>query len=339
MEKKPVTVLGYELVTPKFNDGSYDLNRFDFELLNIFFKKVIEDIPLKKRALIKDNKMLNLISFKQSKDANLFEGVFITARFGKEQEIIDIFDQVEQGVKPKNHGVKSEVNFIVDRRTGLFLLEKDSENVAKGPFIQKFLKHHKELILEYLKKFNEKFDPIKMHRRNFLKIVSLPTKTFFEEIREFSSIKDAYYYLDVEEIKSNSNEASNMLYLYNKAEEEGMSGISRVKVSFENKIRMGTISGVERYFKKLFESQLFDGIGIEGKLHSGRTRTIELENIQRSFDVRVEHHENGWPSLEDLLIKMEEIALRDNPLEHKRFAHQYEGVDIIVNKEKEGGEI
>ncbi|ALC92050.1 hypothetical protein AM500_21320 [Bacillus sp. FJAT-18017] len=335
METKPVAIFGYELTTPKFTGKSYDLDRFDFECLEFFFKRIIQDIPLKERAFKEDNKMINLISFKQSEDANIYEGVFITARYGKEQEIIDIFEQVEAGIKPKNHGVKNEINFVVDKRTGLLLLEKDSENVARKTFIKKFFRYHRGLIDDYLVAFNKKYDPVKMHRTNFLKISSLPSKTFFEELKQFSVINDAYYYLDTDQLESKSNEAANVLYLYNNAKQNGMKGISRVKVSFENTIPKDSVIGVEQYFKKLFEEQHFDGIGIQGKTHSGRSRTIELENIQRVFDIKVNHNENGMPSLKDLTEGMAEIILKDNPVAYKRKIDQFEGVEIDGDEKEE----
>lgn len=327
MVKKSVTVYGYELVTPKFKNKSYDYGRFDFETL-LSFIKAVEEIPLKDRAFKnrEKTKMINIISFIQSDDANIWEGVFTTARYGKEQEIIDIAEQTGVGVKPKNHGVKNEVNFIIDSRTGLLLVEKDSERVASGDMIRKFIRYHKDKIEPYQKAFNSKFDPIKIHKFNFLKIGSLPDKHFFEEIREFFTIKDAYFYLDISERPATSNQVSNLLYLYHKARENGVEDVTKVKVSFENDIPKGSVSGIESYFKKLFEADLFDGLGVSGKLPSGRTRTIELENIQRAFDISVDFNENGLPSLSDLIKEMSVIALRDNPLGTKIDHDQYEGV-------------
>lgn len=336
MEVKPLTIYGYEFITTKFNKDSYDANRFDFELLEYFFGRMINEIPLKERAFRDKSRMINLISFKQSSDANLWEGVFSTARYGKEQVMIDVPQQVDKGIKPKDQGAKNEVNFLVDRRTGLLLLEKDSERVAGRDMIMKLIRYHKTLIDPFLTSFNKQFHPVVMHRKNFLKLNSLPSKTFFEEIKDFASIKEAYYYLDISEQPPTSNEVSNLLYLENKAVTGGMKGVTRVKISFENGIRKGSVSGVEAYFKKLFEQQYFDGFGVKGKLDSGRPKTIELENIQRTFDISVEYNINGLPSLKDLFEGMSKIALRDNPLDFKKTIKQYKGVKI---NEEEDGEV
>lgn len=336
MEVKPLTVYGYELITPKFNNKSYDIDRFDFELFAYFFSRIINEIPLKERAFKDNNRMINLVSFNQSSDANLWEGVFTTARHGKEQVMIDVPQQVEKGIKPKDQGAKNEVHFLVDRRTGLLLLEKDLERVAGRETIKKFIRYHRSLIEPYLVAFNKQFDPVKMHKPNFLKINSLPKRSFFEEIKEFASVKEAFYYLDIDERPATSNEVSNLLYLENKATEEGITGVTRVKISFENQIKKGSIRGVEAYFQKLFEQQYFDGFGVSGKLDSGRSKKIELENIQRSFDISVDYNENGIPSISDIINGMTEIAFTDNPLEYKMDIQQYEGVE---NDEQEDGEI
>lgn len=333
MTKQPLTILGYELTTPKFKGESYDIDRFDCECVEYFFTYLLTEVSLKDRAFRDNNKMINLVSFGSSEDPNLWEGELITAKYGKEQDILDIFEQVETGVKPKDHGVKNTVSFLLEKRTGLLLVEKDSEQVASASMIRKFIHFHKSCIEEYLINFNSQKDPAKMHRHNFLKIGSLPEKSFFEEIDEFATVKDAFYYLDTSSLPATSNEVSNLLYLYNKADKNGVKGTTRVKISFENKIPKGSITGVKAYFNKLFESQFFDGFGVTGSLESGRQRTIELENIQRSFDIKVEYNENGIPSLNDILLGMGNIALRDNPLESKAEIVQYEGV--VINEEED----
>ncbi|ALS73920.1 hypothetical protein AUC31_01045 [Planococcus rifietoensis] len=336
MENRLVTIYGYELTTPKFQGTNYDFGRFDFETFHFFFKNIIDTIPIKQRAFKnrEKTKMINLISFEQSDDAFIWEGIFTTARYGKEQEILDVEEQTGAGTKPRNHGMKNEVHFTVDSRTGLLLVEKDSEQVAAGQMIRKFIRYHKDKIVEYQSAFNNQNDPIKIHKNNFLKIASLPNRTFFEEIGEFASIKEAYYYLDISETAATSNEVSNLLYLHNRAEENGMQDVTRVKISFENKIPKRSVTGVENYFRRLFEADYFDGLGVNGKLHSGRTKTIELENIQRAFDVDVEFNESGIPSLSDLINGMSRIALRDNPLGAKVYNAQYEGV-IIDERDEE----
>ncbi|WP_237749874.1 hypothetical protein P5487_005955 [Bacillus amyloliquefaciens] len=50
MTKKPVTVLGYELCTPKYTGESWDEDRFDNELFETYLNLILE-VPLKERAL------------------------------------------------------------------------------------------------------------------------------------------------------------------------------------------------------------------------------------------------------------------------------------------------
>lgn len=337
MEEKPLTIYGYELTTPKFQGKSTDAIRFDHELFGYFFSKIISDLSIENRAFKDKKRMINLTEFKHSDDAAFFEGIFITARYGKEQEILDVPKQKAAGVKPKSHGVKNDVHFLVDKKTGLLLLEKDTEQVAGADIIRRFINYHRNLIEDYLVAFNKKFDPVKMHRRGFLKISSLPPKSFFEEIREFSTIKDAYFYLDISSVTPTSNEASNLMYLYDKAKKNGVKNVNRVKISFESTVPKMTIRGVESYFKKIFEAQYYDGMGVKGKTYSGRYRTIELENIQRTFDIIVNYNENGLPSLSDMINGMVDIAKNNNPIKHKLSVDQYRGV--VLSDEEEDKEV
>ncbi|MEH7716186.1 hypothetical protein [Bacillus velezensis] len=337
MTKKPLTVLGYELCTPKFTGESWDEDRFDNELFETYLNLILE-VPLKERALKvkKENKMINLLSLNQSEDADFLEGVFSTAKYGKEQTIIDVPNQEEAGIKEKDHGVLNEVYFLVHKKTGLFLIEKDSEGVARASMIRRFLKFHKELIYDYIAKFNAQFTPIKIMKYSFIRINSLPSKTFFEELEEFATIKDAYYYKDFEaETGKKNNEAADLFYHYKVAKEEGVEDITRVKVSFENKVKKGSVKHIKSFFQKLYESQNYDGIGVSGQLRSGRQRTIELENIQKGYDISVEHHENGSPSLQDLFNEMVKKCKRDNPIDYKKDIEQYKGVLINDNDTEE----
>lgn len=338
MENKLITIYGYDLTTPKFQGDNYDFGRFDFETLHYFFKKIIDTIPLKERAFKnkEKTKMINLISFEQSGDARIWEGIFSTARYGKEQEVLNVEEQIGAGIKPKNYGMRNDVHFTVDSRTGLLLVEKDSEQVASGEMIRKFIRYHRDLIIEYQTAFNRQNDPVKIHKMNFLKVASLPDRSFFEEIKDFASIKEAYYYLDITETPATSNEVSNLLYLENLAEENGMKGVTRVKISFENKIPNRSVRGVQAYFQRLFDADYFDGLGVKGTLDSGKNKKIELENIQRSFDIEVEFNANGIPSLSGLMNGMSRITLHDNPLIGKATDVQYEGVILDESNEEEG---
>lgn len=335
MENKPVLIYGYELCTPKYLGNSMDMGRYDNETVEVYLKRIL-DLPLKERVFLRDNKMMNLVSFKNSHDQDFLEGVFITARYGKVQDIIDVIEQNKTGEKGKNQGARNEVHFIIHKKTGLLLVEKDTENVARGNFIKSYFIYHRERFKIYSDAFNKKFSPEKVYKRGFIQVVSLPSKTFFEEIEQFVSIKEAFVYKDIEQGNAN-NAASNLFYLAHQAEEDGVENISRVKMSFENKVRKSSIRHIRGFFEKLHESQHYDGLGVSGKLGSGRQRTIELENIQRAFDLNIDHNENGLPSLEQLINGMIVIGKMDNPLQSKADIDQFKGVEINVEEEDSEG--
>ncbi|SFP12065.1 hypothetical protein [Salibacterium halotolerans] len=335
MNNKPVMIYGYELTTPKFMGGSMDIDRYDNETLEFFLNRIINEVPLSERKLLHDNKMINLTNLQDSNDQEFLEGVFTTARFGKEQKIIDVRHQIEMGEKGKEQGVLNEVNFVIHKNTGLLLVEKDTENVARKGFIQKFFSYHRKQIEKYHNTFNKKFKHRKIYRRGFLKVISLPSKSFFDEIEDFATVKDAFVYKDVDTSKKNNNEAADFFYMYSIAKENGVEDVTRLKMSFENKIQRGTIKHVKKFFETLHESQYYDGLGVSGKLQSGRNKTIQLENIQRIFDIEVSHHDNGLPSLSSLLDGMINLAKKDNPLRHKNKINQFKGVDPSNDKESE----
>lgn len=357
MAKRPLNVLGYELVTQKMVNGDWQARIFDFEILEYYFTKIIENVPLSERKFHTKTKMINLLWFNQSsQDADIWEGQFITARHGKERTIFNILKQVDEGVIDKNRGAKNTIYFTVHRKTGLMLVERDSERVASKEMIYKFIRFHKDLIVPYQKAFNKKFKDASIHKGNFLKVVTLPKKGFFEDLKEFKTVKEAYFYLDISETENVNNEASNLLYLESEAsatvedsykehedlidlikqsKDGGLRGTTKIKVSFESNVSSIGIRGVKDYFSKLIESDLYDGFGVTGNLESGRSRTIELETVQRSFDISVDFNDKGLPSLQDMYDGMSKIFKTDNPLSFKEQFDQFEGVEIHENSKGE----
>lgn len=307
-----IKIQAFELFTPKYFGNSYDVERYDHEQIDYLFKK-IKDIPLEPRAFHRKNKVINF-TLTHSDDQDFVEGTFISARYGQVEDIIDVHTQTTQGQKPKDHGLKNEVPFILDKRNGLLLVQKDRNNVVGRDMIHRFFTYHLDVAIPYVEKFNETNENAKILKRSFIKVGSVPSDEFFDEIENFATIKEAFVVKNIETEQINSE---GIEFLAKEAKENDVEDFQQMKVSYQNTVRKGNIKHIKAFFKKLHEEDKYDNFGVIGKLESGKDRTLTMAKIPKSYDEKVSINSNGLPSLSDIISKMVKICKNDNPVLNK----------------------
>ena len=124
--------------------------------------------------------MINLIEFKTSDDTDFIEGIFTSAKYGQKQEIINVYTHSKTGDKEKEHGVKNEIKFVLDKRNGLILVQHDREGVIGRDMLHRYFSYHFHLTEPYRARFNEinKIQILKnrmlrwrlYHLKNFLRL-------------------------------------------------------------------------------------------------------------------------------------------------------------------------
>jgi hypothetical protein len=299
-------VYAYEIITPKLHPKGLDLERYDHEQVDFFINEILKKNEAD-RAVHYKNKMINLISYRQTEDTDLMEGRFSSARFGQEQDIIDVYRQTTTGVKGRNEGVKNEVHFVLQKSTGLLLVQYDNQKVVSREMMKKFFYHHRDLVKGYKKEFNKINSPY-IIPRSFMQIKTLPSKQFFEELREFASIKEAFVIADL--ARGTNNDA--LEYLRNEA--EGVEDYQQIRISFLNKIKRSGIKHIEAFFRRLYESEAYDGYGVQGKTYAGKTKQITMEKVPHNYDVEVSVNDQGIIDSSELIKGMVDIVKRERLL-------------------------
>ena len=177
--KKKIRIKAYELVTPKIGKDMYYRNIFDYEMIDILFQSIL-GINKMDRKYIDSNNSFNLGGYGQSYDADITEGYFLTARYGLEQDQIDIQTQQNVGKIPETSGLEAEVHFMIDRKTGLLLVQEDHNKVFNKKLLGQFMKFHKSIIYPYIEKFNEinRQNNLMIHKNSMFQVVSLPPIDF-----------------------------------------------------------------------------------------------------------------------------------------------------------------
>lgn len=317
--EKFVKVLAFDICTPKFMGDSYDKDRYDNEQIEYLLKQIMS-LHLRDRVFCYDNKMINLLSWGYSEDAEFIEGTFISARYGQVQEIIDVLTQSRTAQKEKNHGLKNEIPFVIDTRNGLILVLQDNQKVVSRDMIHRFFKHHTDLVEGYRGVFNKENSPINIFKNAFVNVATLPSKEFFDEIENFSQINEAYVIADIQ--AGRNNEA--IQYLRNEAEDSGVDNIQQMKIILKNNITKEGIRNIKDFFEKLYNEDRYDGYGINGKTISGREKTLSMAKVPQAFEFKVDFNENGLPSYAQLINGMVNISKNDNPIINKN-----EGMELV----------
>lgn len=326
----------FELCTPKFFGDSYDKDRYDHEQVEYLLKK-IANLDENMRALRHKNKMLNLVSIKDADDQDFLEGVFLSTRYGEKQDLIDVNTQAVVGEKEKNHGVKNEVVFLIDKRNGLILTQHDSQGVVGRDMLHRFLKYHSLHADLYREEFNKKNkeNNAKIVKSSFIRVASLPSKEFFEELSNFARINEAYVFSDINNGKN--NEAID--YFTKQANEFGADNFQELKITLKNNIRKDGIKHVRAFFERLIEADKYDGYGVNGVLVNGQNKSISLEKVPHNYPVLITYNENGIPDRSEILNEMIRIGKFDNPVIDKNVgAIEIIGVGDIDENEQEIGE-
>lgn len=310
-----IRIHAYDLCTPKYLiNEAYVLGRYDHEQVAVLLYRM-QQLDETTRALLHKNKMINLVSYQESDDSDFIEGKFITARYGKKQDIMDVLNQRITGQKGRNEGVVNEVYFVLDRNTGLLLVEHDDEHVISRDMLHRYFKSQMSLVEDYIisfNKFNKKV--MTLPKNAYTAVTTVPSKSFFEELDELTTIKEVYVYAD---IKENTNNDA-ISFLTKEASQNDLDDYQCVKISLINKIKRSSIKHVKAYIKNLMELEAYDGYGVIGS-SEGRRRQLDIvsNHVSLSDVIEVEININGLISPEDIFNKMIRFAKFDNPLAYK----------------------
>ncbi|MBO2945772.1 hypothetical protein JJQ72_17475 [Paenibacillus sp. F411] len=311
-----IRIHAYDLCTPKyFKNRSYVVGRYDHEQIAVLLYLLMQQKEVN-RMLLYRHKMINLHSYHDSDDSDIVEGKFITARYGKTQEIMDVYNQTVTGTKNNNEGVINEVYFTIDKVTGLILVEHDDEHVISREILQRYFKSKMGLVESYIQKFNKLNKEIMtLPRSAYVSVTTVPSKGFFDELNELTTIKEVYVYSDIEE--GTNNDA--IQFLAKQASENELEDYQGVKISLINKLKRKSIKHVEAYIRSLMELEAYDGYGVIGS-SDGRRRQIDYlsNSVSMSYVAKVSVNVNGIINFQDLISEMVRISKYDNPIEYKR---------------------
>ncbi|MFK3938929.1 hypothetical protein ACI2JA_15625 [Alkalihalobacillus sp. NPDC078783] len=308
---KLVLLKAYEFSTPKFAGDNWYEDVYDYELIDMLFKSIMK-LSKSARKYKDDTVSINLGDFKQSDDANRVEGHFLTARHGVRMPHIDINTQDEISTIEPHHGVEAKVYFMIDRISGLILVQEDFNKIFTRKLLHTFLYSHRKLIYPYIDKVNQLNSDrsIKVHKRSIYRLTTLPPVQFMDKLKEFKKINSAIVTLDSTTEKKDIDVSEALDIELDKHEIDNY----ELEIKIKNKSGYSMVKTFEKYFAKVIELQKYDSYAIEGQLESGRIQKITPDSITRDFEAHINHTPLGEPSISDLTREMEKVIRFKNPI-------------------------
>ena len=112
--------------------------------------------------------------------------------------------------------------------------------------LHRFFNYHIDLTNAYREKFNSINPDIKIFKRSYIKVVSVSSEEFFDEIEKFVLIKEAFVIKDIESGNINNE---GIEYLTRQAKENNVEDFQEMKVTFRNNVKKRGIKHIKSFFK------------------------------------------------------------------------------------------
>lgn len=315
IKKEKIKFKAFELKTPITVGNTQYNNTYNYQVIDILFQNILK-VPKDQRKYKNNEVTFNLLKYKQSDNTHIMQGIFSTARHGEVKETINTETQeviIEKEILPIE-GVKNEIIFTIDKRSGLLLIQEDKLNhVISRSILKLFINKHRSLIYPYIEQFNNEHLVKKatLSKRPFYTLTTLPPIDFFEKLKEFKSIKSGILYIN----KSEKTEPTDVI----KGLEEELNDYEitdyDVEIKIKNKSPLGIKKAFEQYFKQVKELQKYDSYAIEGVTKVGSVKKITPDTFTREFEVLIEKNSSGLLNQIQIVEEMQKIInSKANPL-------------------------
>lgn len=287
VKKTKVKVYAYRISTPAINTDKNLAtdNYYNYELFESFLNVLISS-GLDKN--IKDGKYFKLHSIQQSDDADVLSGEIHTTKYGQLSDIIDISNDKVVNILQPIQGVKHIVNFVIHRKTGVFLMQSDPFFVASRKSLIEFLEARKEHGDPFVKSFNKKHKPLLLSKQNFYTINTIFDEDFYEQLAQIINVKSVEIIREVD--KAEANAALNYFIHNDVNEEDFLDEITHISYQFKNTMRQRGVAQVRRFIERALDFEKIDTLTAHGV--QGEKATFDKVK-PRKYDITTNISESG----------------------------------------------
>lgn len=309
IRKKTYSVLAMKVRTPKIDvvNNSVVLDRFDLDDVVEFFNH-IKNLNDPSQNL--GDRFIFLEQFNDNYHDEFYSGWFISARYGESPNWIDSNTLVRRpNDKKTSEGEENRTYFVLEKKTGLFLLQSDNKRIATGKAVDEYLRSKIETFGDYIREYNRlRQGSLMTSKEIFIQLDYSINTTFMKEVNLLARIKKTTIQCDITKVDENPvvDAISNHL--------EGVEGYDEIEFSVVNKQRKMGIGSIEKFMEDLYDRQLYRNIIVTGTTSFGRPKTISWGNHAKKYEVKAQINSNGLVYQDDIINQLIQLGLRENPL-------------------------
>lgn len=283
VEKIKIPAYVYRFSTPITNVDTNTIVKYQYSYK--FFENFLKTFIGKKDSEFTDGKKyIDLISIKQSLDAEIIEGYFHTSRYGTKNDIIDIKSkQVVANLHP-TQGVRNIVHFVIHRTSGVFIIQSDPFKVATRNTIATYLDKKQILANSLVKAYNNKNHPYHIYKDYIYTLETLVEDGFYEQLKKLSTVKELKVTSAV--LKPDSNAAISSLLKDDHDESDYLAEVTDVSFSWESNKKGKGIEHIERFVKNVLDTEKINKVEAHGYNHANKRdkATFSVKPIKHFID-------------------------------------------------------
>lgn len=273
----------YSLRTPKYrnqidiekNGKKFDKKHFEYSTVKAFFN-VMKNSNLSNLFLevsINDTSETCRLTFKDFEDNNPDFAIikFFTNVYGTNKDITDMNNYQIVGNLESHHSIPYEVNMFLHKRHGILFVSKDINNVINKYSLNRFINHYRIALDNYIKQWNEENEYVKMYKMPVIKVDSLPSMQFFEELDLLRSIKEFSFVFDPTGSQDYADYADNDIMNENGFRRNQF----KEKRIFKDLFNRIQIENVKHLYEDLYHKSNYDDFKVIGTNFNGKEVTVK----------------------------------------------------------------
>lgn len=299
-----VTAYAFQIGTPAVNtdtntiiEGYYDHHFFGNFLRLIINSGVSKDMD--------GTNYFHLFSMIQSSDADVFEGKIHTTKYGILSEIIDTHTDAIVNTLDPQQGVKNEINFVINIRNGLLLIQNDPFRIVSRNFLFDFLKRREHLMHTLVKNFNEANVPNSLFEKHTFTLTTIHDQGFYDQLAKIQNVKSVSVNTIVE--KANVNSALEHFTKDDAIQQDYLNNVTEMTYTFKNTIRSNGITQVRDFIKKALDLEKIESIVANGS-GEGKALKAEFKIKPQSYPIKTTKNANGVLDQSKIITQMIDLA-------------------------------
>ncbi|MBC1606469.1 hypothetical protein HCJ12_01550 [Listeria welshimeri] len=298
-KKLKVELIGLRLSTPKHckidGEERVDIDRYDHEIFNKYLLILLEkdSAEIKKKI---DNCSIALLEYSENDISSYGFGKFLVFKSGKTQRIVNEDDLTEGEEKRRDQGLKNEIHFVINKTTGVILVERDYEKIFNASLLNSFFYHNKKFMYDYVDEFNklnydrETNNSIEIHKNKLIYINPLPSQDLFDELEDFSRIKRFKVIKKVEKRKNHGIDGcvKELEDILNKASDTSLGqNVVSVEYYMDERGKGLEIDSLKEMIQKIYQSHYYEDFIITGASNDNDLKTLSKDNITKRFEFKM----------------------------------------------------